>query len=84
MRPAGIVLVVAGYVVALPIVVRMRRVFGERRTGSFLVFEGAMGALVVGYLVAGRPVPAAINGVAALVLAGAWWEIGRRARSSAS
>ncbi len=78
MRLASAVLLVAGYSVGLPVLCRFRAVFRERRTPWFVAFEIAELVLVAGYVVAGRPLPAAINATAALVLAGIWWETGRR------
>jgi len=78
MRIASALLLVAGYAVALPILFRFRAVFRERRIRWFVAFELAELALVVGFLLGGRPVPAAINAVAGVVLAGVWWETGRR------
>jgi len=46
----------------------------------FAALEAAMVGLVVGYLLAGRPVPAAINGTALVILAGVWWVAGRSRR----
>ncbi|HVF12953.1 MAG TPA: hypothetical protein VM942_00070 [Acidimicrobiales bacterium] len=81
MKLFAITLVVAAYVVALPILFRIRVVFAERRRPWFAALEGAMALLVVGYLLGDRPVPAAINAVGATILAGTWWERGRRARA---
>jgi len=73
-------LLVAGYGVALPVMFRLRAVFAERKAQWFVVFEVAVALVAAGHLLAGRPIAAAINAVAAVVLAGVWWEIGRRAR----
>lgn len=81
MEVLAAVLVVLGYVAAVPIMFRLRAVFAERRGQWFAAFMGAMVTLVVGYLLGGRPVPAAINAVAAAVLVAAWWLTGRRARA---
>ncbi len=72
------ILLVVGYGAALPVVFRMRSVFTERRTTWFAVFMGAMAAIVVAHLLAGRPVAAVINAVGAAILAFAWWKVGRR------
>ena len=67
MRLAGASSAWSGTCVALPILFRIRKVFGERRARSFVALEVAHGRLVVvGYLLAGRPVPAVINAVGGL------------------
>jgi hypothetical protein len=80
-RVLGYLLLAAGYLAAVPVVVRLKRVFGERRERAFAVFAGGMVAIVAGYLLADRPAPAAVNGAALVVLAGAWRVTGRRRAS---
>jgi asparagine N-glycosylation enzyme membrane subunit Stt3 len=81
MEMVAAVLVLLGYGVALPVIFRMRRVFDERRGGWFAVFMAAMAIIVTGHSLAGRPLAAALNGAGALIMAGAWWEMGRRRRA---
>lgn len=80
MKRAADFVLVAGYAVALPVLFRIRAVFAERRTRWFATFEAATAAVAAGHLLAGRPIAAGINAVAVAILAGAWWETGRRAR----
>ncbi len=83
MKLVGAVLVVLGYVVSLPIIFRFRAVFAERRTSWFAAFMAALVAIVVGYVLVGRPVAAALNAAAAVILIAAWWVLGRRADADA-
>ena len=64
--------------VALVVLVRIRAVFRDRDRGRFAVLGAAMVALVAGHLLAGRPIAAFINAGGGLVLAYAWWQLGRR------
>ncbi len=80
MEIVAAILVVAGYAGALPVLVRFRAVFAERRTRWFAAFVAAMVALVVGHALAGRPLASAVNAVALVILAAAWWRSGRRRR----
>ncbi len=80
MEVAAAALVVIGYVIALPVVFRMRAVFHERRARWFAIFEVGMAIIVVGHALSGRPLAAGINAVGALVMAAAWREMGRRRR----
>ena len=79
MRLAGAVICVIGYWLALPILFRIRKVFNERRVRWFVALEVATVLVVVGYVLLGRPAPAVINVLSGLLLAGLWWELGRRA-----
>jgi uncharacterized membrane protein YjjP (DUF1212 family) len=76
----GAVLVVLGYAAALPVIVRIRAVFAERRRRWFAVLMAGMAAIVVGYLLGNRPLPAAINVAGAAGLALGWWRLGLRER----
>ncbi len=80
MRILSAFLLVVGYAVALPVMFRLRSAFAERRGRVFAVFEGAVAVVTLGHLLAGRPIAAAINAAAAVILAGAWWATSRWAR----
>ena len=73
-------LIVVGYAVAVPVMFRLRTVFAERRGRWFALFEGAVIVVALGHLLAGRPIAAAINAGAAILLAGAWRANDRRSR----
>lgn len=77
---AGVTLLVMGYPVAFVVLARLRPVLRDRRRGWFLALEGAMALISVGWLLLGRPIGPAVNGVALLALAAAWAATGRRRR----
>ncbi len=76
----GAVLLVLGYAAALPVIVRIRAVLAERRRHWFAVLMAGMAAIVVGYLLGNRALPAAINAAGAAGLALGWWRSGKRER----
>lgn len=76
----AVVLLVIGYPVALAVLSRLRPVLAERRVWWFAALESAMGCIVVGWLVHGRPLAALFNGAAFAALAIAWLITGRRHR----
>ena len=78
----GAFILVFGYCLALPIIVRIRQVFRERRVRWFLALEVATVLVIVGYVLLGRPAPAAINVVGGLLLGYTWWAVGRRAAAA--
>jgi hypothetical protein len=78
MRIAANLLLLPAYVVALGVLVRIRTVYRERRGRWFAALQTAMVALVVGHVLAGRPIACAINAAGTLVLAATWWSTGRR------
>lgn len=73
------VLLVIGYALALGVLVRLRSVLVERRVWWFVALEAATASITAGWLVHGRPLPAAINGAALVGFAIAWVITGRRA-----
>lgn len=74
---AGVALVV-GYGAALPIMFRLRTIFAKRQQRWFAAFLVALAVIVVGHLLAGRPIAAAINAAGAGLLAYAWRRTGGR------
>lgn len=68
------------YAVACAVILRMRGVVRYRRVAQFGAHQSAMAVIAGGWLLAGRPSSAAVNG-AWFVSAGAWWLVeGRRDR----
>jgi hypothetical protein len=63
------------------VLARLRSVLTERRVGWFMVLEAATASITAGWLLDGRPIPAAVNGAACLGFAIAWLITGRRARA---
>lgn len=80
----AIVLLVAGYAVALAMLARLRPVLAERRVWWFVALEAATTSIVVGWFLHGRPLAALANGAALAGFAAAWLIAGRRARPPAS
>ncbi len=74
----AILLLVAGYAVALPVLSRLRSVFAQRRVGWFTALEGAMVSIIVGWWLREQPAGVVINAAAAVGLGAAWWITGRR------
>lgn len=68
-----------GYPLALGVLARLRPVLAERRIWWFLVLEAATASITGGWLLRGRPLPAALNGAALVGFAIAWFITGRRA-----
>lgn len=73
------VLLVMGYPVALGVLTRLRSVLAERRVWWFVALEAATASLTAGWLLEGRPLPAAVNGTALVGFAFAWLITGHRA-----
>lgn len=73
------VLLVMGYPVALGVLTRLRSVLAERRMWWFVALEAATASLTAGWLLEGRPLPAAVNGTALVGFAFAWLITGHRA-----
>lgn len=72
------VLLMIGYPLALGVLARLRPVLAERRVWWFLALEAATASVTVGWLLHGRPIPAALNGAALLGFAIAWLITGQR------
>ncbi len=73
------VLLVIGYPLALGVLARLRPVLAERRVWWFAVLEAATASITAGWLLRGRPLPAAVNGAALVGFAIAWLLTGQRA-----
>ncbi len=76
----GVVLLAVGYAAALAVLVRLLPVLRERRRRWFAVLASGLSCLVVGWLLLGRPVPAAVNGAGLVAVTAAWLWTGRRRR----
>jgi hypothetical protein len=72
-------LLVAGYPVAIAVIVRWVPVVRERRTRWFLVHGAGMLAIIVGWALR-RPAAVPAN-AAWLVISTVWWVVGGRRRS---
>jgi len=72
----------AGYPVSLVVIARWVPVVRERRWRWFAAHEAGMAAVVGGWLLRGKPGPAAINGVW-LIVAAVWYALGGRAAGTA-
>lgn len=72
------VLLVIGYVLALGVLARLRPVLAERRVWWFVALEAATASITAGWLLQGRPLPAALNAAALVCFAIAWMITGRR------
>ena len=65
-------LLVIGYPLALGVLARLRPVLAERRVWWMVVLEAATASITAGWLLHGRPLPAALNGAALAGFAIAW------------
>lgn len=72
------VLLVIGYPLALGVLSRLRPVLAERRVWWFVALEAATASITAGWLLRGRPLPAALNGAALAGFAIAWLITGQR------
>ncbi len=72
------VLLVIGYPLAVGVLTRLWRVLTERRVWWFAALEAATVSITAGWLLRGRPLPAAVNGAALVGFAVAWLITGRR------
>jgi hypothetical protein len=79
-----VVLLVVGYAVAVPLVVRLRRILRERHLGELLALEAATALVALGWALAGAPVGMALNVLFVLGFAVAWYRYrpGLASRSS--
>ena len=77
MSQTASVLLVIGYVLALGVLARLRSVLAERRLWWFVTLEAATATITAGWLLHGRPLPAAINGAALAGFAIAWLVTGQ-------
>lgn len=77
------VLLMIGYPLALGVLARLRPVLAERRVRWFVALEAATASIIVGWLLHGRPIPAALNGTALLGFALAWLITGQRSGTHA-
>jgi hypothetical protein len=71
-RAFGIVLLVAGYPVAIAVLVRLVAVLVRRRLGAFALLESATLCIVAGWSTLGNAVAATINGVFLVAFGVAW------------
>ena len=78
------VLLVIGYALALGVLARLRRVLAERRFWWFATLEASTASIAAGWLLHGRPLPAALNGAALVGFALAWLITGQRAGAELS
>ena len=69
----AVVLLVVGYVVAVPLVVRLRAILRERRLGWFVALEVATALVATGWAVLGAPGGVALNVAFVLAFAVLWW-----------
>jgi hypothetical protein len=77
----AVVLLVAGYLVAVPLVARLGGTLRERRLGELLVLEAATALVAAGWAVAGAPVGVVLNVGFLVAFPLLWW---RRARAFSS
>jgi hypothetical protein len=73
-------LLAIGYPLAVGVLARLRPVLAERRVWWFAALEGATASITAGWLLHGRPLPAAVNGAALVGFTIAWLLTGQRAR----
>lgn len=71
-------LLVVGYVLAVPVVVRLVPVLRQRRVPWFVALEVGTACITMGWLLRGRALPTAVNAVALVGFALAWVATGRR------
>ena len=69
----GVALLVAGYVVAVPLVVRLRSTLRERRLGRLVALEVATAVVAAGWALQQAPLGVALNGTFVAAFAAAWW-----------
>jgi hypothetical protein len=67
-----VVLLVVGYAVAVPLVVRLRATLRQRRLGELLVLEGATALVALGWALAGAPLGVVLNVLFVVGFAVAW------------
>jgi hypothetical protein len=68
-----VVLLVVGYAVAVPLVVRLRATLRQRRLGELLVLEGATALVALGWALAGAPLGVGLNVLFVVGFAVAWY-----------
>ncbi len=81
MSAVAVLLLVVGYAVAVPLVVRLPATLRRRRLGELAVLELATAAVALGWAVQGSPVGVALNVVFLGAFPVLWW---RRAFSPPS
>lgn len=74
----AVVVLVAGYALALSALAQIRRVFAERRSRWFVALEVGLAGIAVGWWLRGQPIGVVINGLAFVALGLAWSITGRR------
>lgn len=67
------VLLVVGYVVAVPLVVRLGATLRERRRAELLVLEAATALVAAGWALAGAPVGVVLNVLFLVGFPLLWW-----------
>ncbi|HEV2758022.1 MAG TPA: hypothetical protein VGV86_00515 [Acidimicrobiales bacterium] len=74
------VLLIAGYAVAVGVLLRARAVVRERRWQWFVALEIATAMVAAGYATAGVPVGAVLNAASVVLFAVVWWFTGSSQR----
>ena len=76
--PVSAALLIAGYTVAVAVLLRAGAVLRERRWRWFLALELATATVAAGYAVAGVRVWVVLNGTSVVLFAVVWWRTGSR------
>jgi hypothetical protein len=84
MKGAGLALLIVGYPTAIFLIARWLPIVRQRRATWFAVHQVAVGCIIVGWLMRGRPQALWANGTW-FVVAAVWYQrAGRRAQSSSA
>jgi hypothetical protein len=73
MTGVAVVLLAVGYVVAVPLVVRLRSILRERRLGRLVALELATALVAAGWALLGAPLGVVLNVGFVVAFAAAWW-----------
>lgn len=74
--PMSAALLIAGYTVAVGVLLRARAVLRERRWHWFVALEVATATVAAGYAAAGVPVGVVLNAANLILFAVVWWFTG--------